>query len=104
MTFKVVGILDNGGGFVAAYKAPDNWLPLRYFVFNEDSFDDDYSSEIEVLGYKSPDSPWYDYYLKHLEDSEKYPIKAVYYQWRLNEWLMPKAVEMLKKEGNYYTE
>lgn len=96
-TFKITGILANG---LTHESNANNWIPLRWFVFHEDSFDPDtYISRIEVkdpFGTESPgySAGWYDWVREH----GKVPV---FFRWAIDTRLKPFNVEVLKKE-NYY--
>lgn len=95
-TFNIAGILSNG---LTHESNRDNWIPLRWFVFLPDSFDDDFVSRIEIkdpFGTESPgySAGWYDWVQVH-------GPTPVFYRWAIDTRRKPFNVELLKKE-NYY--
>ncbi len=95
-TFKITGILANG---LTRESNARNWIPLRWFVFREDSFDENFTTRIEVKDPFSTESPgygagWYDWVREH-------GATPVFFRWGLDERIQPFGVEILEKE-NYY--
>ncbi|MCR5413184.1 MAG: DUF2341 domain-containing protein [Kiritimatiellae bacterium] len=96
-TFKINGILANGKTSEANER---NWIGQRWFVFTEDSFDDDHITRIEVLdpyssdNYIGVEAGWY----KWVQENGTAPV---FYRWAIDTKLKPFTVELLKKE-NYY--
>lgn len=102
-TFKVTGYLNNEHGKFYDYTC---WVPLRWFVFGENSFDENHQSFIEITDPFSTSSPaadgvdggWAGW-------AKKYPDTnwrgQAYYFWSIDSRLKPRPVEMLQKE-NYY--
>ena len=97
VTFKVTGIMNNGMVDLSSFS--EDWIPLRWFVFQEDSFrplDDAENpgvSFIDVTDPHSTSSPgyaagWY-----------RYPALTPWFGWALDDRLKPYTVESLK-EGN----
>ena len=98
-TFKVTGILANG---YTSENNSRNWIPLRWFVFHEDSFDQDTkTSMIEVRDPYGTETPGYSAGWKEWVDEHGYT--PVFFSWALDKRLKPFTVEVLKKE-NYYND
>jgi len=98
VTFKVVGMLLNGE---TSFDNINNKVPLRFFVFNEDSFGADGMSRIEVLDPFSPLSLGYQAGWKRWWDANQVCPVGLY--WSIDTRLPSRDVLMLKKE-NYYGE
>ena len=98
VTFKVVGMLLNGE---TSFDNINNKVPLRFFVFNEDSFGADGMSRIEVLDPFSPLSLGYQAGWKRWWDANQICPVGLY--WSIDTRLPSRDVLMLKKE-NYYGE
>ncbi|MBP5284489.1 MAG: hypothetical protein ILO34_00055, partial [Kiritimatiellae bacterium] len=103
VTFKVTGFLNTG---LTKFGNRDNWIPLRYFVFTDDSFRAEgetapYTSSIEIVDPFTRSSlageyGWYDWVREHGDTQ-------AYYSWTIDTRIKPVNVEVLKKE-NYYEE
>ena len=101
VTFKVTGILWNG---LTSESNPEQWIPLRWFVFKPDSFyqpgeEKAFTSEIELIDPYGTETPgygagWYDWVREH-------GPTQIYYSWSLDTRLKPFGIEVLKK-NNYY--
>ena len=96
VTFKITGLLNNGK---TSLSNRDNWIPLRWFVFKPDSFNEDFVTTIEVkdpFGTESPgySAGWYDWVMKNG------PV-PVFFSWSLDTRLRQFPVEDLKKENLY---
>ena len=101
VTFKVTGILWNG---LTSESNPEQWIPLRWFVFKPDSFYQPgeakaFTSEIELIDPYGTETPgygagWYDWVREH-------GPTQIYYSWSLDTRLKPFGIEVLKK-NNYY--
>ena len=96
VTFKVAGLLANG---LTSEMNDRNWVPLRWFVFDDNSFDSDFITKIEVkdpLGTESPGygAGWSDWV-------EEHGATPIFFKWAIDTKLKPFTVELLKKE-NYY--
>ena len=97
-TFKVKGYLNNGKD---ALKPEDLiWLPLQYYVFNNDSFvpkgnPDEFQTYLEVEDTFKPPSPAY------YQGWWKYPTSGVWFKVTVDSSLMPVGPRMLK-QVNYY--
>lgn len=96
VTFKVTGFLNNG---LTHLNNKDNWIPLRWFVFDEGSFDQNFTTYMEVRDPFSKDSPgysvgWYDWHLANPDD-------GLFFSWSIDTRLRQFPVEVLKPE-NYY--
>jgi len=92
-TFKMTGVLSNDGTIPSA-RTRTRWLPLRWFVFNAGSFDENFESEIEVVDPYSKESPgynagWYDWVQKH-------GWCPIWNAWDLDERGSPQSVECLR--------
>ncbi len=99
-TFKIIGVLANG---LTSESAKRNRIPLRWFVFDEDSFDPvTCKSVIDVEHPYSPDSPAYYQGFKEwmLEHGTGTPV---FYGWDLDDRKSVFTTEILKKE-NYLHE
>ena len=98
VTFKITGFLATAQvGHVPSNK--ESWVPLRWFVFNKDSFDANHISHIEIKDPFGTDTPgysagWYDWKKNNGET-------PVFFGWALDTRLRPFPVEVLK-ETNYY--
>jgi len=93
-SFKVVGFLNNG---LTDIRDEECWIPLRYFVFHEDSFEN-FQSRIQFPGPRSKRSlgymaGWGEWFKIHPE-----PV-PLYYYWRLDTRLVPVNVEILKPKN-----
>lgn len=96
VTFKVTGLLNNG---LTKLNNRDSWIPLRWFVFNPDSFNEDFVSVIEVedpFGTESPgySAGWYDW----VRENHMVPV---FFSWSIDTRLRQFPVEDLKKENLY---
>jgi hypothetical protein len=92
-TFKVTGYLNNGRD---AYK-PEGmvWMPLRYFVFDESSFDSDFTAIVEIDDPFLPPSPtYYQGWSKYLGDS-------VFFSWDIDARIAPVSPEVLRPMSVY---
>ena len=96
VTFKVTGILANG---LTSESNENNWVPLRWFVFGENSFDSNFVSKIEVKDPLGTDSPGYG--AGWSEWVEKNGATPIFFKWAIDSRLKPFTVELLKEE-NYY--
>lgn len=99
VTFKITGFLNNGFNKLGN---KNNWIPQRWFVFTEDSFDEDFVTSVEIKDPFSKDTPgysngWYDWHLAH-------PNDALFFSWSLDTRLEQFPVEPLKKENFYENE
>jgi len=99
-TFKVTGILANG---YTREGNKDSWIPQRWFVFREDSFDSDtYISKVEVkdpFGTESPgySAGWYDWVQEH-------GYSPVFFGWAIDTRLTPLGDAEIMTKTNYYNE
>jgi len=94
-TFKIAGLLPVNG-LSKAVKDPRNWVPLRWFVFADGSFDSDFVTSIQFADPFSEDSPagrdgWYDW-KQALGDETPDPV----FKWSVDERGWPTGVEILK--------
>ena len=98
VTFKVTGIMPNGKVDMSSFS--EDWIPLRWFVFQPDSFrplsDPEYPGVtfIDVTDPHSTSSPgyaagWY-----------RYPELTPWFSWALDGRLKPYTVESLKKDND----
>lgn len=109
VTFKVRGILANG---LTSEDNPDNWVPLRWFVFKPDSFyqpaDEElenpharYTADIEILDpINCKSSPGYYYWNDWVLENGFTPVL---YSWAIDGILLPFQIEVLEPE-NFYRE
>ena len=103
VTFKVTGTIMNG------YTSPmveDNRVPLRRFVFGENSFDEDGWTHIEVRDPHSQLSYGYNSGWRRVwekDAAEGRSPSQVFYFWTIDTRSPQMGVEMLEKE-NYYDE
>jgi len=98
-TFKVTGLLMNG---LTSTRNPDNWIPVRFFVFDENSFTDDGRAQIQVDDPHSSASPgytagWGEWFRRHPEDTS-----PIVFGWNIDTRLMPITVEMLRPTNPKY--
>jgi len=101
-TFKVVGFMNNG---YTGLNVKDNWVPLRWFVFEPNSFAPPsaakpFTCRIEVKDPFSTESPayaagWYDWAMEHGKPA------SCLYNWCLDERIQPITVEVLKENSTY---
>ena len=88
-TFKVTGYLNNGRD---EYKDPDKvWMPLRYFVFDRDSFDANFKAKVQVR------DPFF-----QVDDWMRFVGTQVFFKWhidsrRFGAW----SVEVLRHDSTY---
>jgi len=95
VTFKITGMLMNG---YTSFTNVNNKVPLRHFVFKEDSFDDGLS-RIEV---KDPYSPFsYGYQTSWKSWWDKYGWCPVVYFWMIDTRQPLLGVEVLEAESYY---
>ena len=95
VTFKVTGLLLNG---YTSTRNLENWMPLRWFVFREDSFDAG-RAQIEIedpycelsIGYNTG---WGDWWARN-------GWCPVVYFWSIDTRLQPVTIEVLKPENPY---
>jgi hypothetical protein len=98
-TFKVRGMLMNDKTNSGNWGS-SSWVPLRWFVFDDDSFypkghENECQAKIDILDPRSSESPAW------VEGWYKYPDKAITLSWLINTELKPVEVEMLNKESKY---
>ncbi len=100
VTFKITGLLFNGN---TSFSNRTNWGALRWFVFDADSFDENYESVIEIKDPYSTASPGWTYWGTWFRDhgGKGSPNSNIYYFWSLDEKRLPIGVELLKKENRY---
>ena len=96
VTFKLTGLLLTGS---TNPKNVDNWMPLRWFVFREDSFTPEGISRIEIEDPRSPDSIGYNTgWGQWWEQHPGVTTDPVYF-WSIDTRLQPIGVEALKQEN-----
>ncbi|MBQ8125970.1 MAG: hypothetical protein IJ173_08835 [Kiritimatiellae bacterium] len=79
-TFQVTGFLANGR---RAFASDDDWLPLRWFVFDKASFDENFETRIEVTDPYSIYSLGWNYGWKAWVD--QYGYAPVFFKWSLRQ-------------------
>ena len=97
-TFKMTGILSNDGTIPSPGRNRERWLPLRWFVFDDHSFEN-FQSEVELVDPYSKESPgygvgWYDWVQKH-------GWCPVYWAWDLDDRMQPTEIEVLRPTNRY---
>ena len=96
-TFKIRGILANGKTdlrWLSRY-----WVPLRWFVFNGDSFypaghEKECQARIEIVDPRSSESQGYS-----AGWDEYDPSMPIYFSWMIDTQMQMREVEMLRKEN-----
>ena len=84
VSFKMTGDIQNGMPLRA------RWVPLRYFVFDNGSFDENHSARIDIRHPYAPDSLAVNYgWLKFVGC-------PVWYSWWIDERNAPVAIEVLR--------
>ena len=104
VTFKVTGFMLNG---LTSQANPDNWVPLRWFVFDENSFyprgnAKEFQSVIDVRYPYTKESPAQSYGLSEwmrVHAGETFPTFT--YFWAIDDRLKPVTVEILKPDSTY---
>ena len=96
VTFKVTGMLMNG---YTSFDNVDNKVPLRHFVFNENSFSAEGLAKIEVYDPYSPLSLGYNAGWKRWWDKNGYC--PVVFFWMIDTRLPPLGVEQLQEDSYY---
>lgn len=89
VTFKVTGALQNG-------KVNHRYVPLRWFVFGPDSFDENFRAQIEILDPFRPDSA------AAIEKWGDYKGAQILYKWSIDTRLRPDTTEMLNKKSVFH--
>jgi hypothetical protein len=98
-TFKVSAIINNGH---ASESNLDNWVPLRFFVFHEDSFDPvSHATGIEIVDPLSDESPAACEEWREWIDENAPGTRPIYYRWFIDRRRIPFDAEVLQQE-NYY--
>lgn len=97
-TLNVRGILYNNKTDGSIFS--ENWVPLRWFVFNAGSFhpkghDREFQSLVEIIDPRSSESPG------STAGWDKYPDIAIGFSWRINTQRLPTEVEPMRKENTY---
>lgn len=71
---------------------PENWVPLKYFVFVKDSFDKNFQTTVQIEDPHSPRSlgyvPWF---LENPNDPS-----PIFYSWAIDTRLVPVNVGILQ--------
>jgi hypothetical protein len=100
VTFKITGFLNNG---LNRLDNKENWIPLRWFVFDENSFDDDFTTYVEIRDPFSTSSPGYSagWHAWHYDSDPAKQDDGLFFSWSLDTRLRLFPVEALKQE-NYY--
>ncbi|MBO4448544.1 MAG: hypothetical protein J5807_03560 [Kiritimatiellae bacterium] len=99
-TFKIRGVLMNGK--TDLHWNSENWVALRWFVFNENSFyppghEKECQTRIEIQNPRSSESPG-----ARAAGWDKYDYSVpLLYSWSLDTKRQPIEVEPLKKESTY---
>ena len=100
-TFKVTGLLLNG---LTSASNRENWIPVRYFVFDENSFTEDGRAQIQIDDPHSSASPgytipggWGDWFRRHPEDTS-----PIVFGWTIDTRLIQLNVEMLRPTNPKY--
>lgn len=88
VTFKVTGALQNGA-------ANNTWLPLRWFVFGPDSFDENFTATIDIHDPFKPDSS------TATAGWGKYRGTPIFYRWAIDDARKPVTTEMLKSDSRF---
>ena len=112
VTFKVAGILANG---LTSKKNPNNWIPLRWFVFVPDSFyqptDPEvvadparlFTTDIDVMDPFLPGTPGYEAWGDWIEKHPGEKLPDVFYHFEINERQRFYEIEIMHK-NNWYTD
>ena len=87
--FKIAGIES----LTLNLRNRNNWVDERYFIFEPNSFDADFTSKIEVWGASVPLSQAYWVWTNP---------SGGYYWWSLEDDVRPRTIEVLKQENMYY--
>ena len=90
-TFKVTGYLSNGRDDLKPEGT--KWLPLRYFVFDENSFGADFTATIEI------DDPFQEPSPAYYQGWWQYVGSPVYFRWGLDSRNAPSSPEILRPES-----
>jgi hypothetical protein len=105
VTFKVTGVMLENPLDVAPRE---NRVPLRWFVFDQNSFDDKFTAEIDVRDAWAKDSPashyGYQSWLKNYADEwlkTHLSLPTIGYAWDIDERLKPISVDKLKADSTY---
>ena len=96
-TFKIKGLLPVNG-ITLGNAEERNWVAQRWFVFTPTSFDENYTSSIEMVDPCSTESPghnagWYDWAQKYGRPS------LMFFRWDVSDGSWPTAAEVLKVEN-----
>ena len=93
-TFKIMGFLNNGLNNI---NSRDKWVPLRSFVFNSTSFDQNFITHVEISNPFAKDSSgdpsgWHEWHLEH-------PNDGLFFKWVLDTRLGNVPIEVLNSEN-----
>ncbi len=100
-TFKMTGLMMNGKTIASN---PDYWMPLRWFVFREDSFSPEGISNVEVRDPHRPGSVgWNTGWGKTWaeEAAEGKPLTGLGWFWSVDTRTVPVTIEALTQEKYY---
>ena len=103
VTFKVTGFMCN---HLTNFRNRENHVPLRWFVFNEDSFyprghEKAFQSVIDFRYPYTKESPAQAYGVREwMRTHEERP--DFFYFWAIDDRLRPAAVEILKADSTYH--
>ena len=100
-TFKMTGLMMNGKTIASN---PDYWMPLRWFVFREDSFSPEGISNVEVRDPHRPGSVgWNTGWGKTWaeEAAEGKPLTGIGWFWSVDTRTVPVTIEALTQEKYY---
>lgn len=89
VTFKVTGDIQNN------MPNRTRWVPLRYFVFNADSFDADHTATIDIW------DPFDPYGSPETKGWSNYTNSPAFYSWSIDDRLAPVAIEPLKADSTF---
>ena len=101
VTFKVTGTMLKN---ISESAPRQNRVPLRWFVFGENSFGgaDGFTSTIDVRDPWASDSPASGYgYQEWLRQNAGKPLPVIGYSWDIDERLKPISADKLKADSTY---
>ena len=93
VSFNVVGKLNNSITMASPRKY---WIPLRRFVFDENSFSEDFVSTVEILDPKDEDSPGHNAWADSMGENPSF-----FFFFELNDGGSTKGVELLEETNLY---
>ena len=79
----------------------DSWVPLRYFTFAQDSFDENFQATIELMD-PAKNEAWYYWDKNHPESAGD--TGSMYFQWSIDARTAPYEVETLTPNSIYTNE